>query len=168
MATKKIFQGRVITLKTKRVHLPNGYVTDLEIVEHPGAVLIIPFLTKNKLILLRQFRPVLGIYLYELPAGTLRTNEAALACAKREIIEETGYKSAKIKDIGFIYPVPGYSTEKIVIFKAEKLAPASADSDKDEIIESFAVNKQRIKNLFKTGKIVDAKTVCALAKIGWV
>lgn len=168
MSAKKIFKGRIISLKTKKFRLPNGYVANLEIIEHPGAVLVIPFLTKNKIIILRQFRPVLGVYLYELPAGTLKIGEAPLVCARREIIEETGYKARVIKRLGFIYPVPGYSTEKITIFKAQKLGEAFANSDQDEIIESFAVTKRQIKDFLKTGKIVDAKTICALAKIGWV
>jgi len=168
MATKTIFKGRIVSLKTKKVRLPNGYVSNLEIVEHPGAVLVIPFLTKNKLIFLRQFRPVLGAYLYELPAGTLKPAEAAAICAKREVIEETGYKAATIKKLGFIYPVPGYSTEKITIFMAQGLIRASVALDEDEIIESFVLTKKQVKDFFKTDKIVDAKTICALAKIGWI
>ena len=168
MKQKEIFKGRVISLSTKKVRLPNGYVSNIEIVKHPGAVLVIPFLNKNKIILLRQFRPVLGSYLYELPAGTLKKNEPLAICAKREIIEETGFKAGSISKLGFIYPVPGYSTEKITIFKAKNLSKEFRPLDKDEIISSFTVTKKKVKSLVKSGKIVDAKTICALVKIGWI
>ncbi len=165
---KMIFKGRLLSLLTRKVRLPNGYISDLEIIKHPGAVLIIPFLTKEKVILLRQLRAVLNIYMYELPAGTLKKNELPLDCAKREIIEETGYSAARFTKLGYIYPVPGYSTEKIIIFKAEGLEKQSGNPDQDEIIESFVVTKQRVRSMFKSGKIINAKTICAFTMCGWL
>lgn len=168
MSNNIIFKGKLLSLSTKKVKLPNGYISNLEVIKHPGAVLIIPFLTKEKVILLRQFRVVLNIYMYELPAGTLKKNELPLDCAKREIIEETGYSAARLVELGHIYPVPGYSTEKIIIFKADKLGKQSGNTDQDEIIEPFIVTKQRVRNMFKSGKIIDAKTVCAFTMCGWL
>ncbi|MBU1044388.1 MAG: NUDIX hydrolase [Candidatus Omnitrophica bacterium] len=165
---KNKFEGRLIKVFTKKTRLPNLEIINLEIVKHPGAVLIVPLVNKNKIIMLRQYRPVIEQYLYELPAGTLEVNEAAVCCAKRELIEETGYTAKKIKKIGQIYPCPGYSTEKIIFFTAEDLSFSEKQLEKDEIIKSSIYTKEQIKKLFKQGKIVDAKTICALSIIGWI
>ena len=113
---KNKFNGKLIKVFEKKTLLPNSETINLEIVKHPGAVLIIPFLSKEKIILIKQYRPVMKEYLYELPAGTLEKKESTRVCAKRELIEETGYRANKIRKIGKIYPCPGYSTEKIIIF----------------------------------------------------
>lgn len=154
---------------TQKCRLPNGYVATIEVIRHPGAVVIIPLLKNDRLILLRQFRPVLGRYLYELPAGTKEKNESFLQCAKREIMEETAFKANKFSQIGRIYPVPGYSTEEIRIFKAEELQKfAVLQKDEDEILETHSMLKSQVRNLFKTGKILDAKTICALTFLRWL
>ena len=163
-----VFKGKLLTLSTKTVLLPNGFRAHLEVIEHPGAVLIVPFLSKDKVILLRQFRPVLNTYLYELPAGTLKNKEALLACAKRELIEETGYAAKSFKKLGAIYPVPGYSTEKITIYAAEVVKAKYRRVEEDEVIQSCFVTKAKIKRLLRKGKIVDAKTICALGLCGWL
>ncbi len=102
-------------MKTEIKKLPNGNSVQLDLIVHPGAALIVPFLGKDRIILLRQWRAVLNKYLLELPAGTLDKGESILTCAKRELIEETGYASQKMTKLGRIYPVPGYSTEIIHI-----------------------------------------------------
>ena len=169
MADKKtVFKGRLLKIVTRKTILPNGHVIKLELVEHPGAVLIVPFLTKHKLILLKQFRPVINSYIYELPAGTLEKDERPITCARREIIEETGYASKQLTKLGQIYPVPGYSTEKIIIYKAENLIKKEESCEADEVIKTLVVTKARMKDLFKSEKIVDAKTICALVMCGWL
>ena len=165
---KSIYKGKLLNLVTKRVRLPNGYVTTLEIIRHPGAALIVPFLTNDKMIMLRQLRPVIGSYIYELPAGTLNKGESPLACARREIIEETGFSAKTFTLLGRIYPVPGYSTEKIIIYKAEDLKRCQRMAEDDEIIKNYIFNKSQIKRLFKGGRIIDAKTICGLALCGWL
>lgn len=163
---KKIFNGRLIKVCTKKTILPNSHEINLEIVDHPGAVLIVPFLKPGKIIMLRQYRAVIDKYLYELPAGTLAPDERPSSCAKRELIEETGYKASKINKIGQIYPCPGYSTEKIIFFKAQELMPSQQALEKDEVIELEIMSISQIKKIFKQGKIEDAKTICALSICG--
>jgi ADP-ribose pyrophosphatase len=165
---QQVFKGKLLNVFIKKIRLPNGHVTRLEVVEHPGAVLIIPFLAKGKIILLRQYRPAVNSYLYELPAGTLEQKEAPLNCAKREIIEEIGYSAKKISRLGKIFPVPGYSTEKIIVYKAEGLKPEKKKCQPDEVIDSFAATKTEIKQLFRHGKIIDAKTICAFSMCRWL
>lgn len=165
---KNVFKGRLFKVFIKKVRLPNGYLATYEMIKHPGAALIVPFISKEKIIMLRQLRPVIGSYIYELPAGTLDKGEAPLACARREIVEETGYKASGFKLLGSIYPVPGYSTEKIFIYKATGLSKVVHEAEEDEVIESRIFTKRQVINLFKRGRIVDAKTIAALAFCGWV
>jgi len=160
---KKIFSGKVIKLTLNEIKLPNGRETRIEKIEHPGAVLVIPFLSWDKIILIKQFRPVINCYIYELPAGTLEKGESSLECARREITEEVGYQAKFFKKLGFIYSVPGYSTEIITIYRADKLKKKYSVPDRDEIIKPEIFTKKEIRQLFYAGKIVDAKTISALA-----
>lgn len=162
------YKGRLISLLNKKVKLPNGHSVNLEVILHPGAILVIPFLSKDKVIILRQFRPVIDSYLYELPAGTLKKDETPLSCCQRELIEETGFCAKRFSKLGKIYPVPGYSTEKIYIYKAEALQPRQINREKDEVISTRIVSKGDVKRLFKSGKIIDAKTICAFTMCAWL
>ena len=161
------FDGRLLKVYQQDWKLPNGHKVTLEIVRHPGAVLIAPFIDTEHIIMLRQYRPVIDKYIYELPAGTLAKGEQHLRCAHRELKEETGYVAKKMTRIGEIYPAPGYTTERIIIFKAEKLIKETWQPEQDEIITSRAMSRSQIKTLLKRGRIIDAKTICALALCGW-
>jgi ADP-ribose pyrophosphatase len=165
---KFVFRGRLLKVSIRRVRLPNGFLARLEIVDHIGAALIVPLLSRDKLIMLRQYRPVINSYLYELPAGTLNKGENPLACARREIIEETGFSAEKFHCLGEIFPVPGYSTEKIVIFKAQGLRKCEVTPERDEVIQVKTFSRSQVRSLFKMRKIKDAKTIAALAMAGWL
>ncbi|MFA5362721.1 MAG: NUDIX hydrolase [Candidatus Omnitrophota bacterium] len=165
---KPVYKGKLFCLYEKTATLPNGYRARLEVVRHPGAALIVPFVSGRKIIMLRHFRPVIGAYLYELPAGTRAKGESPLSCARRELIEETGFRAVKFLRRGEIYPVPGYSTERIVIFEARELEKAAQQAEADEVIRSFVMDRKEIRRLFKAGKIIDAKTICALSLCGIV
>ncbi len=160
--------AQFLNIKKRTTKLPNGHTVHIELVDHPGAVLIVPFFSRDKVILLRQFRPVINAYIFELPAGTLEKGEAPRACARREIIEETGYSAKKLTRLGIIYPVPGYSTEKITMYKAENLTQRGMACEADEVIETLVVTKKMVRELFAAGKIIDAKTICAFARCGWL
>lgn len=158
-----------MTLLRRQAVLPDRRKVTVEVIRHPGAALIVPFISDKEIILLKQFRPVIEDYLYELPAGTLEKGESPLSCARREIREETGYSARRFSFLGEIFPVPGYSTEKISIYKAWDLSKArGASLDKDEFIRSFVIAKDKARSLIKRGKIRDAKTICALAFCGWI
>ncbi len=162
------YRGRLLKLMTRETRLPNGHRVLLEMVKHPGAALVVPFLTRDRIILLRQLRLVINRYIYELPAGTIDSGESPLACARREIREETGYSASKFTRLGKIYPVPGYSTERIFIYRAEGLEKTTALPEKDEVIRVRVVTRREIVRLFEIGRITDAKTICALCFCGWL
>jgi len=168
MAHHTIFKGKLLHVSVQKVTLPNGHAISLEVVNHPGAILVIPFLTTQKVIILKQLRPVIKKYLYELPAGTLEKGERPMACARREIIEETGYKAKTLKKLGVIFPVPGYSTEKIVIYKAEHLQKVQQLYQADEILQPQVITRSRLHYLFRRGRIIDAKTISAFVFCGWL
>jgi ADP-ribose pyrophosphatase len=165
---KNVFSGRLLKVMVKKERLPHGYLATYEMIKHPGASLVVPFLAKDKIIMLKQLRPVIDSYIYELPAGTLDRNETPLSCARREIIEETGYSARRFTLLGKIYPVPGYSTERIYLYKAEDLRREEHIPEEDEVIETHVFTRAAIRKLFKSGKITDAKTIAALAFCGWV
>ncbi len=165
---RKVFEGKLLKVYVMKRRLPHGYVATFEMIRHPGAALIVPLLSKDKVIMLRQLRPVIGKYIYELPAGTLGKGEAPRSCASREIVEETGYSAKSLTKLGAIVPVPGYSTERIIIFKAEGLNKVDHIPEKDEVIESHIFSRKEIKSLFRKGLIIDAKTISALAMCGWL
>lgn len=165
---KKAFDGRLLKVYVMKRRLPHGFVATFEMIRHPGAALIVPLVSRDEVIMLRQLRPVIGKYIYELPAGTLGRNESPRSCAAREIIEETGYSAGKLTRLGSIVPVPGYSTERIIIFKAEALRKVAHTPEEDEVIESRIFTRSQIEGLFRKGAIIDAKTISAFAMCGWL
>jgi ADP-ribose pyrophosphatase len=161
-AEREIFRGRVIRLVTRDFILPNGRNTTFSVVEHPGAVAIVPVFDNGDVILLRQFRPSIGEELYEIPAGTLEKGELPLATAKREIVEETGFKARSWEKISEFYTAPGFCTELMHVFVAKGLTPASADGDEDEILEPVRMSLKKAIGLIRQQKIRDAKSIAGL------
>jgi ADP-ribose pyrophosphatase len=159
---KRLFNGKMIKLYREHRLLPNGVTVDLELIKHTGAVLIVPFLSHDKIVLIRQYRPVIDSYIWELPAGNIDPNEKPLISAHRELAEEVGYKARTMKNIGYIYPSPGYCTEKIIIYKAHGLTKIASRTEEDEIITAKIFSKKDIERLLRSRKIVDSKTICGL------
>jgi ADP-ribose pyrophosphatase len=157
-----IYEGRVFELVRENVTLENGTTTDVEFLEHPGATAIIPFLDDRRIVLLKQYRHALKDHIWEIPAGTLDPREDIVSCAKRELVEETGYSADQWHKLGEITPVPGYSNERIHIFLAGKLQPAVQNLDADEVIQVQAVDFQKALEMIDSGKIQDAKSITGL------
>jgi ADP-ribose pyrophosphatase len=152
----------VFNLVTENVTLDNGVTTDMEFIRHPGAAAIIPVLDRTHIILLNQYRHTLRKYIWEIPAGTLDPRESAMSCAKRELIEETGFSADQWHSLGEITPVPGYSDERIHVFLATGLRPAKRHLDEDEIIQEHKVECEEALNMIRRGEIQDAKSIAGL------
>jgi len=157
-----VHRARVFSLVKENVTLDNGVTTDLEFLEHPGAAAIVPMLNESKVLLLRQYRHALKDYIWEIPAGTLDPQESVINCAKRELIEETGYSADHWQKLGEITPVPGYSNERIHIFLATDLRTAEQDLDKDEIINVHEVEFEEALEMIKRGEMQDDKSITGL------
>lgn len=159
-----VYQGKLLNLKVAEITLPSGRKTTREVVEHPGAVAIVPFTAPDRLILVRQFRYGANRTLLEVPAGTLEPGEDPLKCAQRELAEETGTSAGKIKKIAQFYTSPGILNEIIHLFVATDLKrlPDRKISDEDEGIEIVEMSLDEALNLVKCGEIVDAKTIIGL------
>lgn len=157
-----LHQGRAFSFVKENVTLENGTTVDLEVVRHPGAAAIVPFITTDKLIMLKQYRHAIGHHIWEIPAGTLDPNEDPLECAKRELIEETGYSGSQWKKLGQITPVPGYSDERIHIFVATDLTPAAQNLDADEVLDVHEVPFEKAVEMIEKGQIQDSKTISGL------
>jgi ADP-ribose pyrophosphatase len=160
--SKKIYAGKVFSVRQDRVYLPNGHEAHLDIVDHNGAVVIVPVDDHGNIWFVRQYRHAAGEVLLELPAGTLEINESPEASAHREIREEIGMAAGKMNKIGEFYIAPGYSTEYLHIYIAEDLSPDPLPVDDDEMITIERIASDTAYQLAEKGKIRDAKTLAAL------
>lgn len=165
MDRKKVFDGKLIKVFRSRRALPNGRKAYFEEVRHPGAAIVVPFIG-GKIVFIRQYRGVVGRYLWELPAGKLDAGESPAECARREMTEETGYVVSGLRKLGMIHTSPGFCDEKIHIFAAECRGRKKAKRDRDELIEVKLLTGREALRLFRTGKMTDAKTIAALAFAG--
>lgn len=165
--SRRLHSGYIFELVKDRFELDAvpGKVFTRELIVHPGAVVIVPFADKDHILLLRQFRYAAKGDLWEIPAGTLERGEPTLACAKRELEEETGFKAAKWKFLTKFYSAPGICDEVMTLYAAEGLRPGRKDLDADEWIEHRVVSFRDALRMVKSGAIADAKT---LAGILWV
>ena len=162
ISSQTVFSGKLLKLKQLEVRRPDGKTTVREIIYHPGAAAVLPVLPGNRVVLIKQYRKAVGQTILEIPAGLLEPGETPKKCARRELAEETGYRAGTIKKIMVFYPTPGYSREKIHIYKAEKLKKQPPQQTEDEFIETVIVGQDKIKQLFRRGEISDAKTLIAL------
>lgn len=131
-----IFDGRVVKLYKDSVELSTGQKTFREVVKHSGGVVILAF-KGDKILLVKQFRYPMKEVMLELPAGKLEQGENPFEAAKRELEEETGYCANKWTDLGYVYTSPGYSDEKLYLYKAEDLEFTHCHPDEGEIIQAF-------------------------------
>jgi ADP-ribose pyrophosphatase len=159
---KPIFSGRVFNLVTETVTLSNGTRAELDVIEHPGATAIVPFIDSDHILMLRQYRHAVKTDLWEIPAGTLDPQENELQCARRELTEETGYEAAEWQKMGEIVPVPGYSNERIHMYLATGLEKAEQNLDEDEVIEVQRIAFDEAFAMIQRGDVQDAKTICGL------
>lgn len=158
----RIYAGRAVNFSVDEILLPNGKKATREYLEHPGAVTILPFIDKNNIILVKQYRFPVKKLTYELPAGKIDAGESIISCVKRELVEETGYYAKKVKKIFSFWPTSAFSNEVIHIYHAENLIIASKCPDDDEFIEHLVIPFKKALEWVKNGRIRDSKTVIAL------
>ena len=162
IATEPVFQGKIFRVRVDTVTLPNGREASREIVEHNGAVVIVPIDSEDNVILVSQYRPAIGRVLLEAPAGKLEAQEDPDDCAQRELQEETGFASRDLRPLGGFWTVPGFCTEYIHAYVARDLVPSKLEQDYDEHVEVDRRPLSQIPLLIRRGEIQDAKTLAAL------
>jgi ADP-ribose pyrophosphatase len=157
-----VYRGRVVTLRVDTVRGADGAERKREVVEHHGAVAIVPRLDAETVLLIRQFRQAVGETLLEIPAGTLEDGEDADACAHRELEEEIGYRAGSMRRMFSQYLAPGYSNEVLHAYFGEDLIQTAVNPDADEQIEVVPVKTSEIERMILDGEIKDAKSIAAL------
>lgn len=162
VASRSIFKGRVIQVKVDEVLLPNGQKAEREIVNHQGAVAILPLTDDGKMIAVRQFRKALERTLVEIPAGKLEAGEEPLTCAQRELLEETGYQASQFELHSSFYTSPGFADELIYLYIATGLTAGEQQPDEDEFVDVLTLTFPEAQQLWREGQIQDAKTIVAL------
>ena len=156
-----IYKGRVINITKDEVVCPNGQTSLREIVHHRGGVAIL-FKVDDKFIFEKQYRYAMNEEIIEMPAGKLEEGEIPLEAAKRELLEETGYRSLEMIHLGDSYPTPGYSTEVIHLYYCPKAVKEERHLDNDECIDLIYLTLEEIEEMIAQGKIKDSKSVASI------
>ncbi len=162
LATTRVYSGKLLKIDLDRVQLPNGRETDLEMVRHPGASAVLPFVTADEVLLIRQFRYATGGFILEVPAGTLHPGEEPEACARREVEEEAGHRPGRLERLASIFTTPGFTDEIIHLYTAHDLTPTEQKLDHDEVISVERIRFESALAAIGRGEIVDSKTICTL------
>ncbi len=162
MSERRIQRGAQFELVTEAVELPNGRRVDLDIVRHPGAAAIVPFLDDNRVLMLRQYRFATGGEILEIPAGKLDPGEEPEACAARELLEETGYRAGRLEKLGAIWTSPGFTNEVIHLYSAFELESGEQQLEPDEIIELVPMALAEALDRVRQSAVFDAKSAVAL------
>ena len=155
LESRQIYQGKVVDLAVDRVELPNGGVTELEVIRHPGAAAVVPLTAKGEVLLVRQYRYATGGWLLEVPAGKLDPGEAPDDCAVRETEEEIGYRAARLDSLGWIWTTPGFTNERIWLYLARELAVGNQDLEGDEVLSVEKMPLAEAVSRVHQGEIVD-------------
>lgn len=162
LSSERIYEGKMINMRRDTVRLPDGNTASREVVEHPGAVAIVPIMADGSILLVRQFRHPVGKVLLEIPAGKLGPGEEPDLCAARELEEETGYRAQVIERKSSLFTGPGFTDEIIHIYVARELVRSQACPDDDEFIEAERFDEETVRQMVRDGRICDSKTIAGL------
>jgi ADP-ribose pyrophosphatase len=165
--SRRAYSGKVISLDVDTVRFPDGSVGELEMIRHPGASAVVPFLTDPtandpQVLLIRQYRYAAEGYLYEIPAGRLNPGEPPADCAGRELKEETGCSAQSMEHLFTMYTTPGFTDEKIHVFMATGLVAGETKHEADEFLELEPMLLSRALQMVRAGEIKDGKTALGL------
>ncbi len=158
----KVYTGKLLHVHRDEVRLPDGKTSVREYIRHPGAVVILPLTSSGELILERQHRYPLGRDFIEVPAGKIDPGEQTLACAQRELLEETGYKAQDWRYVATVYPCIGFADERLVYYLAQDLTFEGHQRDEDEFLEIFSLPVAQALTMVQSGEICESKTIIGL------
>ncbi len=156
-----VYQGKIVNLRCDEAALPDGKACKREMVEHPGGASVL-CVYKGKVALVRQFRYAYQEELLEIPAGKLEKGEDPMLAAKRELEEETGLVASELKPLFTLYPTPGYTNEKIYIYKASGVTLGKQHLDEGEFLNVVFLPVEEVARMIEKREIRDAKTIVAV------
>jgi len=167
MSSRRVYSGRIVNVDIDTVKFPNGSTGELEMVRHPGASAVVPFLNDPgaddpQILLIKQYRYAADEFIYEIPAGKLDGDENPKVCAARELREETGCTAEDIEHLYTFFTTPGFTDERIHVFMATGLRRGSVAHEKDEFMSVETVTLSRALELIRTGELKDAKSALAI------
>lgn len=162
MNAEKLFESRIFSIERLTYETPHGGEMQRDVVRHPGSVAIIPILDDGRICLIKNRRVTVDETLIEIPAGTMEPPEPPLECARRELIEETGYRAGKMELLRTFYPAPGILDEKMHLFIATDLEAGEPEREAYEQIENYVLSIKQAKSMVAAGEIKDAKTMISI------
>lgn len=164
---REVYRGRVFALEVDRVTLPTGHTATMDIVRHPGSVVMLPMPDPDTIVLIRQYRYAVDRFIWEVPAGSLKPGEDPDLAAARECEEEIGLVPGVVERIGTLLPTPGICDEIMHFYRCTSLRPPAPDStavkDDDEVIEPRTFTLDEVQRMIASGDVQDMKTVAGLA-----
>jgi len=167
LSSRRAYSGRIIHVDHDTVQFPDGSTGTLEMVRHPGASAVVPFLddpgsVDPRVLLIRQFRHAADDVIWEIPAGTLQPGESPEACATRELAEEAGVSARHLERLTTIFTTPGFTDERIHLYLASGLHTVPTQRDADEFMEVETVRWSEVGRMIRRGEVVDGKSLVAL------
>ena len=167
VSSSRLYSGRIVNLDLDTVRFPDESIGQLEMLRHPGAAAVVPFLdppsgADPRVVLIRQFRHAAAGYIWEVPAGRLDGGEPPEVCAARELEEETGMRARRLERLTTIYTTPGFTDERIHLFLADGLDPGAEHREADEFMELHTRRWSEVLGMVEQGEIVDGKTLVSL------
>ena len=156
-----IYKGKILSLRVDDAMLPGGEPCKREIVEHSGGACVL-YVENGKILFVKQYRYAYGEEIYEIPAGKLEKGEEPYRTALRELEEETGIKANRAELLFTVYPTPGYTNEKIYIYRVYDGVKTKQSLDEGEFLDVEWIEQAKVKEMIKNGEIKDGKTLIAL------
>ena len=162
LATRRVYEGKVLSLDVDEVEEPGGVRAVREVVRHPGSVAVLPVHDDGRIVLVRQYRYPVDAAVWELPAGRLDPGESAEQAARRELEEEVGLRPRRLEALTVFYTTPGFCDETMHLFRATGLASVAARPEADERIEAATFTLSEARGMIERGEIREGKTLVAL------
>lgn len=159
-----LYRGKIVNLRVDNAELPDGTTALREVIEHPGGVCVAALTEKEELLFVEQFRYPYMETVLELPAGKLEHGEDPFEAGKRELLEETGAAAKNYRDLGKLYPTPGYCGEIIHMYLAENLTFSEQHLDEDEFLEVRRIPLEEAFQMVMRNEIRDSKTQVGILK----
>ncbi len=160
---KLIYKGTILSVYKDYMEFPDGSTAEWDFIHHDGAAAVVPVMEDGRILMVRQYRNALDRETLEIPAGKLDSpDEPGLDCSRRELEEETGYRSEKLEWLLTLRTTIAFCNEKIEIYVAKDLIPSHQHLDEGEYVDVKAYTMEELKEMIFTGKIEDSKTIAAL------